>query len=465
MHRRSAQYPLIDELRSALQHAMVLGLDTPGALDPLIALAEPLRATGLTALAERIEEIRRLHGADESSYFRIMNELVRLWVVSRQMLLRVQPVHCLSEGAPEALQPAGGGWLVLDPEPKSPWVALLEGSAPLIITAPRLRAEIERWQPSESLHPIVIGLSHGVLTRSAGKRLRELGDQALPVLLRLIRFRNQMVRIRAWEILLDLYEAGVVSSDRIRRHVSRSPLAMRLVRRLAHLNLLTMPFESHAGSPGPSSEGDQASAHRPGEDVLLPESTAVYKELTEILGSGLSRSRWQGIVRRHRLFLMLLPEDDPLIGRLIDEVEALDRSAGGRTNLLAGVPHPRITRLLLEQPVVDPESLAIHIEVTLDYSLIPWLLKYQPMRSMSTSWEYRIFFHGQLKNLMGLGSDVLSRVTGLGDSLLIPLIWRDMPDQLNRFGEVAHYLAEAWRNETDERKRVVAQSILEDKKK
>lgn len=447
MHRRSVRHPLIDELRSALQHALVLGLDTPGALDPLLALAEPLRAAGLTALAERIEEIRRLHGADEPSCFRIMNELVRLWVVSRQMLLRAQPVHRLPEGAPEALPPADGGWWVLDPEPESPWVALLEGSAPLIITVPRLRAEIERWQPSDPLHPIVIGLSHGVLTRIAGERLRGLGAQAVPVLLRLIRFRNQMVRIRAWEILLDLYEAGAVSADPIRRHVGRAPRAMRLVRRLAHLNLFPMPSEPHAGS-------DQAPADGPEEGALLPEGTAVHRELAEILGSGLSRSRWQEIVRRHRLFLMLLPEDDPLIGRLIDEVEALDRSAEGRMNLLAGVPHPRITRLLLEQPVLDPKSLAIHIEATLDYPLIPQLLKYRLVLSASAPWEYRS------KDLTDLDFDVLSKVTDLGDSLLIPLIWRDWPDQLKQFGEVARYLAEAWQGGADERKRDIARRIL-----
>ncbi len=457
MSHQPVQHPLIDQLRSAIRHALVLGLETPGALDPLTRLAEPLRAAGLTALGERIEEIRHLQGADESVYVRMMNELVRLWQVSQQILLRVQPVYRLPETVLKAPHSTDGGWLVLEPAPESPWVALLEGSAPLIVTVPRIQAEIERWQPGEPFQPILIGLSHSALTQIAGRRLHQLGAQAVPILLRLIRFRNQMVSIRAWEVLLDLYEEGLVSPEEITPHIDQCPLAMGLVRRLSHLNLPLPSPKARATPSRPSPAGIRGWVQRLRSDTPVPEEVTIRNALTETLQKGLSRSSLQEIVRRYGFYLMLLSEDDPLIGRLIDEIEALARSHTSRMNLLACVPHPRITHLLLNQPSADPWSLATHIEATLDYRLIPQLLKYRPAPSPSV-----LISVPEPEHFPGLEFDVFLKVIRVGDSLLIPLVWRDAPKELHHFGEVARYLAEAWRNETDKKKRAVARRILKE---
>ncbi|GEM_PF-1618097 len=405
--------PLTDELLSAIRHALVLGLDAPGALDPLRGLAEPVRSAGLGALADSIEAICNMQGMDESAYHRMLNELVRLWEVSKRIALRTQPVYRVPESAADALRSTGSPWLVLDPAPADLWTALLEGSAPLVLTVPFLQAEIEQWQPSEPLWPILLGLSHNALTRTAGDRLRQLADQAVPLLLRLIQARNLMVRIRAWEILLDLYEERAVSLETIVPHISECPLSLILVRRLDALRMPLPAPESGSSSKRPTDSSGK------GGSISEKERSQAYRKLTDLLCEpNWNRALLNNILRQYHFHLMLLPDDDPVIRSLIEGVDVLERSPRGRADSLALIPHPRITQLLLDMPDLEPESLAIHIDVTKDYRLIPRLLK----------------------NPGGLKSDALRRVIGIGDNIFIPMMRRADSRIPDHFGEVTRYL-------------------------
>ncbi len=402
-------HPIAQELRSAIRHALALGLDTPGALEPLIQLAEPARALGWEALAERIEAVRDTNLAHEDEQAFVMNELVRLWEVSRQIGLRTMPLHRLPETS-VSHRPSPGAWLNLDPVPEELWLAFLEGHAPLIVTVPLVRHQIERWEPDEPLDPILIGLSHSITTQAAGERLQALGISALPFLTRMLGARNMMIRIRAWEILLRLHEEGIVPSRRIESHLKKCPPSMPLLRWLKVLGM----------SPSlPTPE--------------VPLETFISARCAE----GWSRSSFRELLRLYRFDLMQLPEDSPLIEEVVTQIHHTGHALERRMELLARLPHPRVTQLLRSIPDLDPHLWALHIEATMDYRLIPRLLKYAAP-----------------------GDDAIRRAAELGDSLLLPFLRAVDERALQPFGEVARYLAARWRHGSDPIKQKIARQIL-----
>ncbi len=387
---------LIEDLQVALREALAMGLDTPSALDRLAALAEPLRSVGLEVLAQSVEAITNATPSDEPEYAAVINELVRLWEVCEQVLLRTHPVMTLTK------LPESRGWLSLDSAPDEPLIALLTGAAPLTALLPALEEQINRWQWGDSLTPMRLMLGHSVLTQQAGARLREHGTQFLQSLRLLASNTTPLQRIRLAELVMDLYEEGQIRT--LQPYLKRLPESMPLRRRAMQL--------------GVALPDSRERAHETLEDSEL---------LHSLQHSGLTRQGFSELMRRHAHEVMCLPDDSPVLTWLLESLEALARSVRDRLELVARVPHPRATEMLLNSPHLTPRALELHIEATRDYRLAPLL-----------------FHFGNRSPLLPWGV-----VNSLGDALFFPIVLNLHPEALPRYAEYAHYLIQHWRNSPD----------------
>ncbi len=387
---------LIEDLQLALREAFALGLDTPSALDRLANLAEPLRSVGLETLAQSIGDIRNAAPSDESDYAAVMNELVRLWEVCEQVLLRTHPVMRLPH------LPETRGWLTLDSTPDEPLIALLTGAAPLTALLPALEEQIRRWKWGDSLTPMRLMLGHSALTQQAGARLREHSTQFLQSLRLLASNATPIQRIRLAELVIDLYEEGQIRT--LQPYLKRLPDSMPLVRRAVQLGVAL---------PDPKERSHEAL-----EDSQL---------LHSLQNTGLTRQGFSELMRRHAHEVMCLPDDSPILEWLLGALESLARSVRDRLELIARVPHPRATEMLLNSPHLTPRALELHIEATRDYRLAPLL-----------------FHFGSVSPLLPWGV-----VNALGDALFFPIVLHLHPEALSRYAEYANYLIQHWRNSPD----------------
>lgn len=397
---------LIEDLQAALREAFAMGLDTPSALDRLGALAEPLRSVGLETLAQSIEAILNATPGDESEYASIMNELVRLWEVCEQVLLRTHPIRAMPH------MPESRGWLSLDAAPDEPLSALLTGAAPLTALMPALEEQIKRWKWGDSLTPMRLMLGHSALTQQVGARLREHHTQFLQSLRLLASNTTPLQRIRLAELVMDLYEEGQIHT--LQPYIKRLPDSMPLIRRAMQLGVALPEFRGRS--------------HDTLEDSEL---------LDSLQKQGLTRQEFSELMRRYAHEIMRLPDDSPILAWLLESLESLARSVRDRLELIARVPHPRATERLLNSPHLTPRALELHIEATRDYRLVPLL-----------------FHFGSRSPLLPWGV-----VNALGDALFFPIVLNLHPEALSRYAEYANYLIQHWRASSDPAKHQQAEQL------
>lgn len=397
---------LIEDLQSALQSALVLGLDTPDAMERLSALIEPLRSVGLKVLAQAVERIVQANPTDDAMYATCLNEMARLWELAEQVMLRTHPIVSLPAVLPQR------GWLLLDTPPEDPLLALLEGSVPVSALLPLLKAQIDRWTPDDSKQWMRLVLGHGATTRQAGERLCALGKDIVPILRDLHAHTTPLQRIRLAEVVLELYAANCISAPS--SYLKRVPESLPLVRRAREMGL-------EIGDP----------------QAYNPEALIHSDWVQSLQKSGLTRQSFNELVRRYAPQIMRLPDESPLLEWLFGSLASLAGSSRDLLELIARVPHPRATAHLLESPHCTPRAWELHIEATRDYRLVPQLMAI-----------------GDLDRV-----PIWGVVNSLADAILFPIVLERHQRLWQRYAEYALYVAQRWRTSSDPKKQERARQI------
>ncbi len=413
-------HPLFHELKSAIQHALVVGLSQPSALDRLRAQVEPLRALELDPIAQLIEAVSERNLTDEVERAQALNELTRLWELCRQMQVHLQPEYLLSNLSSPTV--SEDGWLVLD-EVNPSWIALLEGTESAWKLVPALKTEIRLWTPEQPIQPILLGLSHGALTRYTGRRLLQLAREAVPTVISLMKASNRMVRVRAWEIALQMVEQGFLELENLHSLLKYCPPALPVVPKLIQLGISY-------------------------QAILEPERKQglLQKVKSVVMGSALDEfaslihdrpvnalEYWNQHRQELTLAIMGLSEGHPYLHLIIGWAT----QQGGRT--IAQIAHPTVTQMLLQKVPPSATLLADHLKQTLHYPLLDYLLAHSE----------------------GYTSSLLRAYAHMGDTRTLPMAIRDGSEStLRLYHEPVRLLAEGWSQSSDSRMRSLGRRLL-----
>lgn len=369
----------LETLQRAIQHALALGLRRAGGLEPLRDALHALHP--YTALAPLADAVQTLLETDDTGAH--LNLLTRLYYTSELLLMHLKAHQMPLLPAAEVLQEPTRR--VAAPAHDDPFAQLFRGEASLLQVLPTIHAQLEAWQPDQPLLPMQLALSHYAIAPIALERLRTLGADALETVIKLASSKSPVVRLRACELLLE-HDAPRATAA-LRSALPKAPRALPLLQKLrARPNL-------HA--------------------LLLPEGAPPLEQVLPLLTD---RRLLQQLLRQSEAQIMLLPPNAPVLDALLQTVRQLAHHEADYWQLLARVPHERITQTLLANPAWLRALCYEHFIATLDYRLIPIL------RSV----------HAQLWR------DQMQQISRrLPDAAFLPDALHAYPELVGRFGEPA----------------------------
>ncbi|MGQ9657287.1 MAG: hypothetical protein ACUVV1_05230 [Fimbriimonadales bacterium] len=369
----------LETLQHAIQHALALGLRRAGGLEPLREALHALHP--YTALAPLADAVQTLLETDETGAH--LNLLTRLYYTSELLLMHLKAHQMPLLLAAEVLQEPTRR--VAAPAHDDPFTQLFRGEASLLQVLPTIYAHLEAWQPDQPLLPLQLALAHYATAPIAIERLRTLGADALETVIKLASSKSPVVRLRACELLLE-HDAPRATAA-LRSALPNAPCALPLLQKLR-----ARP-DLHA--------------------LLLPEGAPPLEQVLPLLTD---RRLLQQLLRQREAQIMLLPPNAPVLDALLQTVRKLAHHEADYWQLLARVPHERITQTLLANPAWLRALCYEHFIATLDYRLIPIL------RSV----------HAQLWR------DQMQQISRrLPDAAFLPDALHTYPELVGRFGEPA----------------------------
>ncbi len=324
----------LEQLRQAIQHALALGLARSGGLEPLREALSAIQA--YDALAPLAESLQRLLSHTDTRAR--LNELASLYLAAEQCLAHLHAralPHRASDLATEPKRQVAAPRL----SDEQLFSKLFRGEWSLIEVLPTLHARVAAWQPSEPLLLLQLTLAHSGTAYLAIERLRAMGADAVPLLIRLANSKSPMTRLRACELLLD--HTGRQVEAALRGALPLAPRALPLFQKLrAHPHLHGIFVKADAAPLEQQLEGVQ------------------------------TREQLRQLLRHADAQIMLQPPDSPAVEQLLAVIQRIARGETDYWSLLAAVPHERATRLLVEPPVFQQVGFE-HLIATLDYRLVP----------------------------------------------------------------------------------------------
>ncbi len=370
---------VLEQLHESIQHALALGLSRAGGLEPLrdaLAAIKPYES-----LAPLAESLQRVLGTSDPRVQ--LNELARLHYACEQCLARL---HTRSLPARDAGLISEPTRQTAAPALAEPFVALFRGEASLLETLPAIYQIVEAWQPNEPLLPLQLTLAHSGTAPIAIQKLQAIGQDALPVLIRLVNSKSPMTRLRACELLLGVSEPKATAA--LRAALPKASRALPLFQKLRS---------------------------RPDLQTLFVAPDA--PKLEQWLAALHDRQQLRQMLQRTDAQIMLLPPDAPVIHALLAKIRELTRAELDYWRTVALIPHEQITRLLLAENWFNIVGFE-HFLATLDYRLTPLIL--------STNTRF-------------WGSE-LNQLARLGDAAFLPYVLFENHNSLRRYGEPAEIL-------------------------
>lgn len=369
----------LETLQRAIQHALVLGLRRAGGLEPLREVLHALRPQ--TALAPLADAVQTVLATDDTETH--LNTLIRLYYTSEQLLMHLKAHQMPTLPIAEVLREPTR--CVAAPVHNDPFAQLFRGEASLLQVLPTIHAQVEAWQPSQSLLPLQLALAHYATAPIALERLRALGADALETVIKLASNKSPVVRLRACELLLEYNTPKAVAA--LRSALPRAPRALPLLQKLrARPDLHTL---------------------------VAPEGAPPLEQVLPLLTD---RRLMQQLLHQIEGQIMLLPTNAPEMDALTQAVRKLAHHEADYWQLLARVPHERVTQTLLTNPAWLRSLCYEHFIATLDYRLIPIL------RGVHAQ-----FWRDQMQQI--------SR--RLPDAAFLPDALHAYPELVGRFGEPA----------------------------
>lgn len=369
----------LETLQRAIQHALALGLRRAGGLEPLREALHALRPH--TALAPLADAVQSLLETDDTGAH--LNTLTRLDYTGEQLLMHLKARQMPTLPAAEVLQEPTRR--VAAPVHDDPFTPLFRGEASLLQVLPTIHAQLEAWQPDQPLLPLQLALAHYATAPIALERLRTLGADALETVIQLASSKSPVVRLRACELLLE-HDAPRATAA-LRSALPKAPRALPLLQKLR-----ARP-DLHA--------------------LVVPEGAPPLEQVLPLLTD---RRLLQQLLRQSEAQIMLLPPNAPVLDALLQTVRKLAHHEADYWQLLARVPHERITQTLLANPAWLRALCYEHFIATLDYRLIPIL------RSVHAH----------------LWRDQMQQISRrLPDAAFLPDALHTYPELVGRFGEPA----------------------------
>lgn len=372
----------LESLQRAIQHALALGLNRAGGLEPLLDALRALQPhDALAPLAECLQAALTTDDARAQ-----LNALTRLHYACRRLLEQLEAQHLLHQNA-DAAPPSGTENPQAARHELEPFARLFRGEAALIETLPAIRAQVEAWLPDQPPRALLLTLAHCSTARLAQDRLRTLGDDALPALIQLANSKSPIVRLRACELLLE--HSTLKATAALRAALPRVPRALPLFQKLRA---------------------------RPDLQPLFVKEDAPSVE--QWLSAFSDRRQVPQMLQKTETQLMLLPTGAPVLDALLEKIRALAANELDLWRMCVRVPHEQITQMLFRQPQWLRSLCYEHFLATLDERLIPILLSVYPQ-----------FWSEQMRQL-----------TRFPDAAFLPYAVRGHPSLLPRFGEPAELI-------------------------
>ncbi|MCS6919250.1 MAG: hypothetical protein NZM28_05730 [Fimbriimonadales bacterium] len=368
---------VLEQLQESIQHALALGLSRAGGLEPL---RDALRAIqpyeSLAPLAESLQRV--LEASDPRAQ---MNELARLYYACEQCLVRLHVDSLPALSAELRHEPTRQ---TAAPPLAEPFAALFRGDVSLIEALPALYEIVDAWQPGAPILPLQLTLAHSGTAHLAIEKLQSLGQDALPVLIRLAGSKSPMTRLRACELLLDYTEPKATAA--LRGALPKAPRALPLFQKLRQRPDLHNLFVAPDAPP-----------------------------LEQWLEALHDQQQLRLMLQRTEAQIMLLPPDAPVLRALLEKIRQLVRREVDYWYMVARIPHEQITRLLLLSEDWFVTLVFEHFMTTLDYRLTPPILG-----TKARFWD-----------------NELNQLTRLGDAAFLPHVLLAEHNSLRRYGEPA----------------------------
>ncbi len=369
----------LEQLQQAIQHALVLGLNRSGGLEPLRDAQRALqRYDALEPLLETLQAV--LDAPDTRTQ---LNALTRLHYACGQCLARLQVYALPQISEPLAQEPTRQ---VAAPADPTPFMRLFRGEASLLEVLPAIREQVWQWQVGQPLLPLQLALAHSGTAYLAIERLQSLGEAALPVIIQLTGSKSAMARLRACELLLDYTEPTATAA--LRGALPRAPRALPLFVKLRRRPDLHSIFVNDDAPP-----------------------------LSAWLDTPMRRELFLQMLGRASVRIMLEPTHSPVIAQLIEKALQVARNEYEWMRLLVKIPHEQATQRILN----NREGITLwiqHLSETLDYRLTPIVLSIYPQFHMH---ELRL-------------------LNQLGDAAFLPWVIQAEQKDTRYYGEAASIL-------------------------